>query len=120
METIMAQSYAGRRTTLNNPAVVNPIGSFPRPKDPLHSVWFARDAKAALHAYEENAKYLQPFKKKYVDGDKSGVLPDAEFAQSGDFGILGHDKISVLKRAYRDLQANTMFRVEQVSKVKPI
>ena len=120
MQTIMSQSYAGRQTTLNDASVTNPMGKFPRRKDPLHSVWFARDAKAALHVYEQNARYLAPFKKKFVDGDNDQILPDAEFAQSGDFGVLGHDKVSALKRAYRDLQANTMFRVEEPVKAPPI
>jgi len=111
---VIARGYAGiRKSRLKDVSIINPASSFPRRKDPMHTMWMARDAKAALHLFEETSEYLGDFKKKHLDKDKNIIVPDAAFAQAGDFGIVGHDPKSNLKRVYRELQANSMFTVEK-------
>jgi len=83
-------------------------------------MWMARDAKAALYLFEETSEYLGDFKKKHLDNNRSIVVPDAAFAQAGDFGIVGHDSKSNLRRVYRELQANSMFTVEAHDPPPPI
>ena len=114
------KGYAGiKKSQLGNASISNPVGKFPRRKDTVHTLWAARDAKAALELYEEtHGEYLLEFKKRHLDGNNSLVLPDASFAQSGDFGIVGHDDKSRMKRVYRELQANRIFRVEEVEEDK--
>ncbi|GMH87954.1 hypothetical protein TL16_g11017 [Triparma laevis f. inornata] len=74
---------------------------------------------AAIKTYEETASYLLPFKKAHHD-KKSLGLPTSSFAQTGDFGILGHTKKDNLRRAYRELAANSMFYAEEPEPPAPI
>ena len=109
LEAIRSSNYAGiKSSTLDIRTVTNPTGSFPRRKDPMADIYLARDAKAAVDLFEKTAPYLQPFARKHLDNE-SVVLPAADFAQAGDFGILGFDKKDDFRRAYRELQANSMF-----------
>ena len=85
----------------------------------MQQMWVARDARNAVKRYEETSEYLLPFKQRHLDR-KAVSLPDAAFSKSGDLGILGHDKKSQLRRAYRELHANSMFYPEESEKPPPI
>ncbi|GMI05596.1 hypothetical protein TrVE_jg1086 [Triparma verrucosa] len=110
--------YAGIKKSMLDVDLVNPT-FFPRRKDTMQQLWAARDSLSAIKTYESTASYLLPFKKVHHDSVPTS-LPDAAFARSGDFGIIGHGQSDKLRRAYRELKANSMFYPEEPEAPTPI